>query len=141
MGQSYFSRICRLRTNSRTRAKTCANFIPKAAGTSDYWKEFSLICKDERHLLGAISKLEEIVQPANGISRSPASRDGSKTTKQANPWTTRKEHIGDRPTSQADIVPDPPPRPALDVEARPPAPDQLQLAEQGCEFTRRVLPG
>src|SRR6516225_8224237 len=110
MGQSYFSRICRLRTNSCARAKTCANFVSKTSGPSDYWEEFSLICKDERHLLRAIAKLKEIVQPTNGISRSSASRDRPKTSNQPRRRATGKEHIGDRPTPQADIIPDPPAR-------------------------------
>src|SRR5207302_7361353 len=99
-----------------------------------------LIGKSQRHVVGAIAKLKQVVEPANRVSRSASAGYRAKAAQYSLRRAWGKENIRRRSAAQAHVSTKKTPRTAMDVEDRSPMSDQFQLAQERSELAGRVFP-
>ena len=99
-------------------------------GAQDLGEQLTLFGKVHLLLLRAIAQEEQVVDPADGVERSAVGRQGAKRGKDGQRRTSGKKRVRRGTPAQTGERHAAAQRLELDVPARPPAPDQLQLANR-----------
>src|SRR5205823_752813 len=118
----------------RARPEAGLDLEADTARRPDHGEELFLI--GEKHLLGpgAVAQPEPVVKTANAFTEAATGPKGAEGGQGATRGPRGQEGVSRRPAANANICVAVPRGLALDVETRPPPPDQLQLAQQRDEL-------
>ena len=122
------------------RAQTVADLVPQTRGGPQHREQFLLVGPDQFLGLRTVAQLEPVVEPAHRVARLGAPRHWTEGRRCCRRRSCRQEGIRRWPTADAHVAAPPAARLTLHVEARLPAPDQFQFAQQGGELVGHHLP-
>src|SRR5207302_1096963 len=122
--------IIAARAGAGARTETGTDLKPQAPRGADAGEEFSLIGEDHLLWLRTIAQPEPVVEPTDCFRRVLARGDRAECRLNARRERARQKQIRRWRAADADERQAPPQRLPLHVEARPPAADQLQFAQQ-----------
>ena len=114
--------------------------MAQTAGDQIEGKEVALVGEDHLLRLRTVAQPKPVVEAADGLARRRAGRHGAEAGEGRARRPRRQEQVRRRLAADADVGAPPAVRLAVDVEARPPAADQFQLAQQGGELAVGRLP-
>ena len=140
LSRAHLGHVVAPRTDTETRPQAGADLVPQAAGRAVDGEELLLIGK--HHFLGlwTVAQLEPVVEAADRLSHAPARTNRAERGQHACRGKTSQERLRSRRAAQADIGGLAASRLSLDVEPRPPAPNQFQLTQERRKLAGSVFP-
>src|SRR5439155_11695536 len=108
----------------RTGTEACANLVAQAAGPSQNGKQLALIGEEHLLSLRAVAQPEPVVEPSHRFTRRLAGPHGTEAGEGSSGGPAGQKDVRRRLAADADVGALPM-RLALDVETRPPTPDQF----------------